>query len=159
MTHVPSTLSACLCPDLRGCNWQVSVSENWWRPGVSNPSRQDACKATPQPSAAPILFGIDPRTRTLTDSFGDCSAAITLGGCIILVEQRGFEPLQNLLTSGLQPGALPLRRLLHINLVAMDNFEMSTYPLSRDYSASELHGQITTLRILLLYESYYLFFL
>ena len=26
----------------------------WWRPGVSNPSRQDACKATPQPSAAPI---------------------------------------------------------------------------------------------------------
>ena len=95
MTHVSSTLSACLCPDLRGCNWQVSVSENWWRPGVSNPSRQDACKATPQPSAAPILFGIDPRTRTLTDSFGDCSAAITLGGCIILVEQRGFEPLQH----------------------------------------------------------------
>ena len=24
-----------------------------------------------------------------------------------LVEQRGFEPLQNVLTSGLQPGALP----------------------------------------------------
>ena len=60
-----------------------------------------------------LILGIDPRTRTLTDSFGDCSAAITLGGCIILVEQRGFEPLQNLLTSGLQPGALPLRRLLH----------------------------------------------
>ena len=30
-----------------------------------------------------------------------------------LVEQRGFEPLQNLLTSGLQPGTLPLRCLLH----------------------------------------------
>ena len=42
-----------------------------------------------------LILGIDPRTRTLTDSFGDCSAAITLGGCIILVEQRGFEPLQH----------------------------------------------------------------
>ena len=42
-----------------------------------------------------LILGIDPRTRTLTNSFGDCSAAITLGGCIILVEQRGFEPLHH----------------------------------------------------------------
>ena len=30
--------------------------------------------------------------------------------------------------------------MLTVKLVAMDNFEMSTYPLTRDYSASELHG-------------------
>lgn len=29
-----------------------------------------------------------------------------------------------------------------VKLVATDNFEMSTYPLSRDYSASELRGYI-----------------
>jgi hypothetical protein len=73
-----------------------------------------------------LILGIDPRTRTLTDSFGDCSAAITLGGCIILVEQRGFEPLQNLLTSGLQPGALPLRRLLH-KIVSVVRNHLHTY--------------------------------
>ena len=34
--------------------FRLSTFKTWWRPGVSNPSRQDACKATPQPSAAPI---------------------------------------------------------------------------------------------------------
>ena len=48
-----------------------------------------------------------------------------------LVEQRGFEPLQNVLTSGLQPGALPLRRLLHILKHTVSNVYIETHLLSR----------------------------
>jgi hypothetical protein len=36
---------------------------DWWRLGVSNPSRHSTCKAEPQPSAAPIYWY--PRQVTL----------------------------------------------------------------------------------------------
>ena len=38
--------------------WQPDLSQPpaiWWRPRVSNPRRQDTCKASPQPAAAPFM--------------------------------------------------------------------------------------------------------
>ena len=56
-------------------------------------------------SATATLFGVPPGTRTPTNSFGDCHAAITLE-IHCLVEDDGIEPLGATLLvmpTGLQP--------------------------------------------------------
>ena len=71
------------------------------------------------------ILGVPPGTRTPTNSFGDCHAAITLE-IHILAEVVGFEPTDPFEPSVFKTAALSHAQPYFLNLVAEDGFEPPT---------------------------------